>query len=278
VAPNKIRAFREAAGLTQRELASKAKTSQQQIQRLETGIHSARFDLAVRICEALGAPMKQVFPRAAKALEKASRKTKPDTKRLEEDMAGAGIDMDPAHWFFKFRLRGGVEDILPISSSEKKHLWSAVQRIGSDSPFVIFDSNDRRIVLNLNHLLFCQFLFEPPDVVFDPAGEKEKDDDQLDLRIDFAAGGAAQWFGIEPDEAPLSDERATERMQQFQHMLFMLEHSVENDEVFNFEDSDGEHVFFRGADVAMLSIPLWGVEPDLSPIEDEEGDAHGKQE
>jgi DNA-binding XRE family transcriptional regulator len=66
VKKNRIQELRTALGLTQRQLASMVGTSQQQIQRLETGLQAARLDLAARICSALGKPIQQVFPATKK--------------------------------------------------------------------------------------------------------------------------------------------------------------------------------------------------------------------
>ena len=131
--PNKIRDIRKKKGLTQRQLAEAVDSSQQQIQRIETGSQSVRFDLALKICAALDTPMERIFPKTKKTLVKSRKKdnTMEDflsDADLKQDMEKAGVDMDPLAWTFKYRLRGGTEGFFPISSIEKKRLWRAVQR------------------------------------------------------------------------------------------------------------------------------------------------------
>ena len=270
---NRIRVLRKSIGLSQAELAKKARTSQQQIQRIEAGVQSARFDLVTRICEALGAPLEQVFPRAAKVLAR-SRKKIPEKQEhaFETELDGAGIDIDPARWFLKFRLRGSDTRMLSISGPEKMRLLSALDPVDPSRRFLIFDSDDRRIAVNREHLLFCQFLFESgsADMVELDRAEKAEEPEADDLQIQFVDRTEPQCFGVHADEAELSDDDVPERSQELQHMLFMMETPSESHDVFHFDDVDGETVFFRGADVAMLSLPLWAVEPNLWDFADEE--------
>jgi DNA-binding XRE family transcriptional regulator len=139
----KIRALREKKGLTQRQLAKVVGTSQQQIQRIETGVQAPRFDLAARICSALKTPMEQVFPTTKKPIAALRRKGLSAESIFRDNefgagMEAAGIDMDPAVWTFKLRLRGGAMKMFPVSGPEKNRLWSAVQ---DPTEFVVFDSS-----------------------------------------------------------------------------------------------------------------------------------------
>ena len=67
---NRIRGFREELGLTQRALAEKIGTSQQQIQRIETGVQSVRHDLALKISAVLGASVGALFPAISEAVQR----------------------------------------------------------------------------------------------------------------------------------------------------------------------------------------------------------------
>jgi hypothetical protein len=252
-------------------------TSQQQIQRIETGKQSVRFDLAVKICSALDAPMELVFPSTKRALKKLATKggkTMEEMlrdKEFEEEMERADVDMDPSVWSLKYRLRGDAEGILPISSREKNRLWGAVQRAeGFSDPFVVFDSEGMRVVLNLNHLTFCQFLFDPPNIIIP---EKEVDGEEGEhVTVFMADSDKPLSFEVDADSW---DEDELDDMGQFGHLIFMAEHSTyEDQDIFHFTDVDGEEAFFRAKDVAMMQIPLWVVEPDL--LEAQEDEATGK--
>lgn len=63
--------------------------------------------------------------------------------------------------YFKYRLRGGTTGYIEITTQEKNRLWRFVQRAGSNStPFAAFYSRGWCVLLNLDHLIFCQFLFD----------------------------------------------------------------------------------------------------------------------
>ncbi|MDN5942009.1 MAG: helix-turn-helix transcriptional regulator [Nitrospira sp.] len=266
----KILAFRTKKGITQKQLADLVGTSQQQIHRIETGKQSVRFDLAIRICSALSEPMESVFPDTKRSLEKLGKKYgKSLEKNLHdaefgEEMARAAVDMDPREWTFKYRLRGGATGCLPISGTEKDRLFGAVQRCETDS-FVVFDSGESTIILNMDHLIFCHFLFEGPNTIY-PEQEQIKEDSAV--KVFLADSSEPMSFDVEADE---HDEDDSEEMGQFGNLIFTAEHSAgEDNVVFHFEDSDGEDVFLRGNDTAMIQIPLWVVEPDLLELEYEQ--------
>ena|ERR1039458_5221340 len=57
-----LKKFREARGLSQKELADVVGVSQQHIAKLEAGIHPVRLGVAVLISGALGKSMHEIFP------------------------------------------------------------------------------------------------------------------------------------------------------------------------------------------------------------------------
>jgi hypothetical protein len=178
-------------------------------------------------------------------------------EELTEKMEKAGIDMDPRDWKFKYRLRGGVTGILPVSGPENNRLFSAVQQTDPATPFVVFDSKGSRIALNLKHLTYCHFLFDAPK-------EENIEEEVEDVSV-ILTDGATLSFDVEPDGY---DSQNKEELGQFGHLLAMAEMSVDENDIFNFEDADGETVFLRAHDIAMIKIPLWVIQPDL--LDDEE--------
>ncbi len=260
---NKIQQFRRKKGLSQKRLAELVGTSQQQIQRIEKGKQASRFDIAVKICSVLQHPMEIVFPETKGAIQTWKKKggdmrSLQNDREIVEPMEEADIDMEGVAWFFKYRLRGNTNGILPISSKDKERLWGAVQRTDS-STFVLFDSEHRRILLNLDHLIFCHFLFDAP---------KEDEDEQDELVVFLADGGEELRFEVEPEDAPTD---ASEDMGDLHHMMYMAENLPERDSyAFHFIDVDGETVFLPSKDVAMIQIPLWAVEPELLDNEEDE--------
>jgi DNA-binding XRE family transcriptional regulator len=262
MAKNQIRKLREQKSMSQRQLAEAVATSQQQIQRIESGVQAARFDLAVRICSALEAPMEKVFPYTKKPIARLRREASVDVdledKHFDKGMESAGIEMEPAVLTFKFRLRGGFEGAFPISAKERDRLWGAVQDNSRLEPFMVFDSEAHRIALNMNHLVFCHFLFDPPFSI----GNKDQEL-SFDVEVVLAGEKESLTFGAEPDSDDLANEAAEESDVQFQHLLFMAEIGTDLDYTFHFIDIDGETAFFPPKDLAMIKIPLWFVESEL---------------
>ena len=273
---NRIKTLREKKGLSQKQLAALVGTSQQQIQRIETGKQSIRFDLSIEVCRALEAPMQTIFPQTKKALTRARRKGHTMTEMLrdrkfEDQMEEAGVDMDISSWFFEYRLRGGAEGVLPVSSREKNRLWHVVQRSDSNPfVFVVFDSEETEVVLNLNHLIYCHFVFYPPNVVFKKEETQEDESERWGpVSVYLADSAEPLHFDVEPDhllEDPVEDEG------QFRFLTVVAASTFEDDtnEVFSFTDVDGETAFFRAWDVAMIQIPLPVLEPKLLDDDEEE--------
>ncbi len=210
--------------------------------------------------------MEQVFPATKKPIAALRRKGLTGESIYQDnafgaEMESAGIDMDPALWTFKLRLRGGAMKNLQVSGPEKKRLWNAVQ---VPTGFVVFDSGERQLALNLRHLLFSHFLFDPPF-----AEPEANNDRSYDLEVFIIYEKESLTFSIEADRVPLDVESDGDDAQ-LQDLLFMTETSCEENDVLHFTDVDGETAFFRAADVAMISIPISAVEPDLFESEGEE--------
>lgn len=63
VSMNRLREFRESAGLSQRGLAEKAGVSQQSICYMETGAREGKVSTWRKVCDALGVEMSDLLPR-----------------------------------------------------------------------------------------------------------------------------------------------------------------------------------------------------------------------
>lgn len=269
---NRVRELRKKKGLTQKALAQLAQTSQQQIQRIEGGGQSVRFDLAVTICNALEAKMKDVFPATELPLKRAKGRIKSAADvymnpKIASDFESAGIDTDPTQWTLKIRLRGGFEGFLPISGREKSRLWKLVQG-DEDDGFIVFDSGSRRYAINPKHLLFCQFLFDPV------WGEKRDDEEDDAVHFFLADSPKPMSFHAEPDRSSIEDEDANDGDAQLQDLFFYAEMGTE--QRLRFEDIDGEVAIFRIADVVMFSVCLEDVTPSMfDPEEPDDCEEHG---
>lgn len=270
---NRVRELRKKHGLTQKALARLASTSQQQIQRIEGGGQSVRFDLAVAICAALGATMKEVFPATELPLKRAHGRIRSAMDiytdgGISSDLERSGIDTDPSQWILSFRLRGGAEGLLPLTGREKSRFWRLLQDDDTDG-FHIFDSGPRRYALNTKHLLFCHFLFEPLGA--------ETDDEDADETIQFYLYDSPEpmKFDVVPDTVSIDEDDPAEKGVQLQELFYYA--SMDASPRLMFSDIDTETVFFRAADVAMFSALLADVTPSMRDFEDfdEEDEEHG---
>lgn len=63
----------------------------------------------------------------------------------------------------------------------------------------------------------------------------------------------------------------------FRTNLFYMDVNVERNQRFYFEDGDGEDVLIRAADLALIRVPLWVVDPDFLRAGDDETDATGEE-
>lgn len=265
---NRIREFRKHLGMTQRSLAQAAGTSQQQIQRIESGVQDARFDLAVRICSSLQRPMGEVFPSTARALKATPTPTENAPHTLSDALYAAledaGLDMDPRAWLFKFRLDGGYTGQLWVNGREKRRLLDAV-RSPKDGEFIVFDTDTHRYAINPEHLIYGHFMFEAASTMAEGSVEEPIWPLRLALRIPDSADPV--FFEVEGDAQSLADDPDSEEGIQLQNLFYYFNVGVT--ERMSFADQDGEKVVFNPKKVSMVWVPLRAVDVELRDSEHE---------
>lgn len=79
-------------------------------------------------------------------------------------------------------------------------------------------------------------------------------------------------FVVEPDSGSADDE---EDEGAFRNIFFEMETYVEEQDRFYFEDEDGEDVFLRAGDLALLRVPLWVISPEIEDEDDNEAEQLG---
>jgi putative transcriptional regulator len=269
---NRIKELRKARGLTQRQLADAANTSQQQIQRIEAGNQLARFDLATRISAALGHPINKVFPSAELPLARLRRRAgEPETdEQTDNDLEEAGLDMEPEAWTIRYRMRGGAEGSFPISGPDRRRL-KTILHDEAEQGFVVLPSTDRQYALNLKHLVFCQLLFDRPSDEDVATQEKSHE-----VHFYLADQREPLCFDVDPDTSLLGEQEDPEPISvQLQDLFFYAELGASRHRL-NFVDEDGERAFFRPDDVSMFSVPLWLIEPNVSDEKDEDAGSRSR--
>ncbi|HEX2272106.1 MAG TPA: helix-turn-helix domain-containing protein, partial [Pyrinomonadaceae bacterium] len=271
---NKIRALRIKHGISQRELANRVGTSQQQIQRVETGQVAARLELATKLSQTLGVPLTVLFPSSKKALGKFAKEIVEEPKYLPSETAyvnleRTGIEADARVWTILIRLKGHRESIkFQIEPGEQRRLFRVIQNeksAGDAMSFVVFVTEHARVGVNLRELTYCHFLFDGPGAM-----DASKQDAMENRVLAYLSGDSRPLdFGVDPDEESADEE---EDEGTFRNIFFEMETYVEEQDRFHFEDEDGEDVFLRAGDLALLQVPLWVISPETEDEEDDDED------
>ena len=273
---NRVRDLRKKAGLTQRALAQAAKTSQQQIQRIETG-QTANVALALRISKALGSDLEFVFPAAQLPLRSLRKRGKAPWQIDERDreysrLPDPGIDPDALDWRLLLTLRNGADIVLEVSGATSRRLRQLL--LDEPQPISLSDfvSGDRTIFLRLSDVVAVQMLditAQGRQVEREPCT-----DDQMRLWVTERASPLV--YEVWPDEVDLSE--ATENDDaQLQNFLFLASLPCQS-QVLSFEDEDGDEVLVRAGSICMISIPTRAIDVELAEAEHEgrhEDDAAG---
>ena len=243
-------------GLSQRALAKTVGTSQQQIQRIETGIQTVRIDLAIRIANALSSSLPEIFPKLATQAREPRRRRSLKTASLSRAIfQAAGIQTDPRQWTIRIGFQGDREFDFPISAAEKKRLWSIAS---NEKPgFLVFNSDTKCVAANQSRINYTHFLFDPSSVKH----EQEKDY-QHDVVVHFVGNNEPAKFGVYPDYQDIVDDNSGSGSQ-LQRMLIELDANEADDEVVFFDDEDTERVFLRTRQLLLVEVPLVCCEPAL---------------
>lgn len=259
---NNLWKIREQCGCTQKQLASSIKVSIQELQRIESQIQSVRFEIAYRLSQFLQEPIEEIFPTIKKIPSWKKKKwdlniyTNHD---LSEQLEKVGFDVDTCFHRVNLSLRGGQELTHNLCSHNKDLLWGKVQTDTHTGNFVVYDTKTERIALNLNHLIYSHFKFEP---VYDFKEDEELDDKNVSVYftenkqdLNLSVDPDTEWDNDDPPEWPDS---------QLGDLFYYAEMSIgEIDNVIMIKDMDGETAFLPSKEIAMVSVPLIYVESEL---------------
>ncbi len=259
VIENQIRKYRKKRGMSQRQLAEAAKTSQQQIQRFEGGA-PVKLNLAAAIAEALHAPLATVFPGSKKPLEMIVEKgdvgealTNPD---IENALLSAGIEADPSVWTVKVLVRGHETKFYRIGVAEKNRAFDLLaNRSTCDEDcnrFMVFESEAKTVAINLNHVVFWQNLFDPAGSMSTP--DEQDSDEGCMVTFYMANQKEPLEFSVEPDEPEPTnlEEELDEGV--FRSLLTDCDMGIDQNAFVTFMDEDGEYAFLKASDIAILEV------------------------
>jgi transcriptional regulator with XRE-family HTH domain len=251
---NRISHFRKIRALSQRALAERVETSQQQIQRIESGVQSARLELAAKIADALVVPLREVFPGLTHSKKSSGEKKNSDEHASEDRFAAAGIDPDPRLWTIRFYMFDGRIFNFVVSGREKNRLESILG--SAHKEFLVFDAQDKRVALNGDKIAACNIMFDVGMVE-----STDEEESTFDLTVHFISSQHPVKFGVEPDNVAAECDDAGYNSQ-LQNLFFSLD-GVGSDETLWFDDEDGERVYIQASHVLLLEAPLICCQPDL---------------
>src|SRR5579864_2613399 len=284
---NRIRRFREKNSLSQRQLAAAVGTSQQQIQRFETG-SPVKFAMAVALAKALNTTIAKLFPESKGVVQRLSTRKDPREALLDEEidkgLLEAGIEVDPCDWTARVIVRGGDPQhprLYPIHVRDKNRVmhyleWGyhgsvEAKQSDEDATFIVFDAEDRTVAVNMEHLVCWQNCWDPPSLTpCRTTGQKnnrDEDEEAFSCAVDVYLASIKEplKFSVEGDDEPPEDMDQDEG--EFRDLLFTLDSNPEKDSFISFTDEDGEIVHLRVRDVAIIEIARDVTDPE--PLEEE---------
>jgi transcriptional regulator with XRE-family HTH domain len=269
-----IRKYRQQKKFTQKHLAELVKTEHHRIQLLEAGIAPIRPDLAKRISDALGQPLRIVFPAIHRVLKKFPG-DKLASEDAREEAATAGLEVDHDIWRVNLGMRSGALLQFTISSAQMYALRECYDNWVTFCPgqgeipyFFQFDSYHSRISINLTEVVHSQFFFDrPPLVKFNSEGW-EGDGPNVSVWMN----NALEPLGYRAAMDVVSENKA-EGQPEFGRLMKMLEEmdeNMENGSFATFMDENGEFVYLHIEDVSVIAVAHWLLNPDMLGGEDEE--------
>ena len=287
---NEIRRVREKTGMSQRELAAAVGTSQQQIQRYETG-SAVKLHIAVGLAEILGTTVDRLFPESKQVVRKIRRKGPSglrqglsDDDEISKGLLEAGIEVDPCQWTARIVIRGGDPQrpmLYSIGVRDKDRVnlyleWGCkdsveAKRSDENARFFVFDSKDRTVAVNIDHVAFWQNIFDLSMEINDTDSEQgdqtakpEKPEPAVGISVYWAGIREPVSFDVDADVERGEDEDGDEG--QCRNLLLTLETEPEKDSFLSFTDVDGEVAYLRVGDVAILEVARSVTDPE--PLED----------
>jgi putative transcriptional regulator len=250
---NRVKEFRRKLNLSQAELAERALTSQQQIQRLEAAVQVPRIDLATRLSKVFRVPVETLFPQS------------------EEPYAGLPVDPDPAVHFLKVRLLSGVEQVFPISSMDRDTLrgYLTMGDHGEPHPsgrFFCFNSQQCAVAINIESVAYAHFLFEPAIMVA-PEPPVSAKDVSFDIQVYLNRCPEPIKITVNPDRADQNEVMEGEAegfsCEDCQVQRFLEYLDAGYTPFVDIEDSDGEEVVFQVKHIDLVMVPLVVCNPSL---------------
>ncbi len=167
----------------------------------------------------------------------------------------ARVDLKKTPAMFRFGLRGGFVGGATVLNAEVERLWSKVQEPDAFHPSIVFDSTDRRIALNVSHVIWSQF-----DGGLEPELQLTTLNGTDTVDILFAGSSTLMQLVVEPDECTIDDidegNETDEELIQLASLFFYFDSSHRgSDYAEKVTDTYGATTWLRLNDVSLFSAP-----------------------
>ncbi len=204
-----------------------------------------------------------VFPNAGSVVEKfvgtsAADSLQPDLLR---ELREVGIEGDSRGHTIRVWIAGHADPIFfSLTPGEIDRVWNLIQSGESSdpngAPFIVFNTEAYTVILNLEVLDLSHFLFDLSGAE-DPLVDSDGDVHSCKVRLFFRDRQSPLDFAVHPE-----DGAGRKPAGQFGSILMTMELLLRRFSRFNFRDVDGEDVFVRVANLAMLMVPRVVLNPD----------------
>ena len=262
---NKVRELRKRAGVPRQALAQKVSISNVELHRIESNKHPVPIPVANAICAEIAAPLETAFPGTKKAYAAYKKEMDAPDRGVSDatyrHLREVGLEGDTRKYTLKLMLRDQQSQFFfPFLPSEFDRLFSAAQGEDSDESevsFIVFDSDNCRVAINLHAAVFCQFLWDADigkSMAVEAVAAVSGDNSNHSLQVYLSTIRAPVFIAVEGEDGTDLDNEHNH----VSYAFFRLDSGgMQAHERIHIVDEDGENIFLRAGDIALLTAPLW---------------------
>lgn len=273
---NPVKKHRIKAGLSVEELSRKTGIPKILLHCIETWTSPARIVHVWRLSSALGVPADTLFPKAMKAFRIYTEKN-PEIALSNDtvltDLESLGVTASGLVYTFTCVLKNGTGFSHNVDYLTYNRLNRVVHDIDDSKAsigpnFVRYQTEDKYVLLNIDEIVFCHFIFDPDvDETTTKNGDEDPDEFFGRIAVYLSNGPTPLRFEAVADsiEVDIDDNVCGTSETQFQDILAnVADFADENLSVFYFFDLDDEKAVFRIKYVSMMTLPIEYANPSVN--------------
>jgi len=273
---NFVKEYRVKANLLVEDLSKKTGIPKIMLHCIEAGVAPARIVHVWKLSSALGVPAEKLFPNAMIVFYICTEKH-PEVALSNDTvltkLENLGVTASGLVYTFTGVLKNGTEFAHNVDYLTFERLNRVVHGIDDSKPvvepnFVQYQTESKCVLLNVDEIAFCHFLFEP-DVKEVTSDDDVEDPDEFFGRIaaylnssptPLRFGATADSVGVDIDNEVCGIEET-----QFQDILANVSGLAGKiPSVISFMDEDGEEVVLRVKYLSMMTLPIEYTNPSVA--------------